>query len=178
MTIIESEFKGRGEFLPYYYYLHNKLFDCAVILHDSVFIQQKIDFYTETYIPLWHFEHKVSLHEQQTDIDDLLQLYEKYDLKNKFYNYKCNGIFGCMTSISHSFLVGVNDRYDLSLLIPKIVSRYNRCSFERVLACLLFFYGKDNGASRDSLLGDILKYCKWESHMMKFTQTKQKICPR
>ena len=43
-TIINSEFPKRGELLPYYYYLNNKLFDIAVIIHDSVFITKKIDF--------------------------------------------------------------------------------------------------------------------------------------
>ena len=39
-TIINSEYPKRGELLPYYYYLHNKLFDVAVIIHDSVFINK------------------------------------------------------------------------------------------------------------------------------------------
>ena len=30
--IINSEYPGRGELLPYYYYLSNKLFDTAVII--------------------------------------------------------------------------------------------------------------------------------------------------
>ena len=33
-TIINSEFKGRGEILPYYYYMRNKLFDIAVVIQD------------------------------------------------------------------------------------------------------------------------------------------------
>ena len=39
-TIINSEYPKRGELLPYYYYLHNKLFDVAVIMHDSAFINK------------------------------------------------------------------------------------------------------------------------------------------
>ena len=39
-TVINSEFHKRGELLPYYYYLHNKLFDVAVIMHDSAFINK------------------------------------------------------------------------------------------------------------------------------------------
>ena len=41
---INSEYHGRGELLPYYYFLHNKLFDTAVLLHDSAFINKYIDF--------------------------------------------------------------------------------------------------------------------------------------
>jgi hypothetical protein len=43
-TIIKSEYPGRGELLPYIYYLKYKLFDTAVIIHDSVFINKYIDF--------------------------------------------------------------------------------------------------------------------------------------
>ena len=42
--VIRGEYPGRGELLPYYYYLTNKLFDTAVIIHDSVFINNYIDF--------------------------------------------------------------------------------------------------------------------------------------
>jgi hypothetical protein len=48
-TIINSEYPRRGELLPYYYYLHNKLFDTAVIIHDSVFINQYIDMSVSLY---------------------------------------------------------------------------------------------------------------------------------
>ncbi len=41
-TVINSAYPGRGELLPYYYYLQNKLFDTAVIIHDSVFINTYI----------------------------------------------------------------------------------------------------------------------------------------
>ena len=53
-TIIKSEYKGRGELLPYYYYHKNKLFDIAVVIHDSFFIQKQIDFGTENQF-IWEF---------------------------------------------------------------------------------------------------------------------------
>ena len=58
IEIIQSEFKGRGELLPYYYYLKNKFFENAVILHDSVFFHKRV--YFEKFlglkvIPLWFF---------------------------------------------------------------------------------------------------------------------------
>ena len=56
-TIINSGYPQRGELLPYYYYLHNKLFDVAVIIHDSVFINKHIDISVEKYKLLWEFEH-------------------------------------------------------------------------------------------------------------------------
>ena len=42
-TIIQSEYPGRGELLPYLYFLKLKPFTKACIIHDSVFINKKID---------------------------------------------------------------------------------------------------------------------------------------
>ena len=44
VEIINSEFPGSGEILPYYYFLKNKYFENAVILHDSVFFHKRIPF--------------------------------------------------------------------------------------------------------------------------------------
>ena len=44
LMIINSEYKGGGELLPYIYFLKNKWFDNAIILHDSVFIRKRISF--------------------------------------------------------------------------------------------------------------------------------------
>jgi hypothetical protein len=55
--IINSEYPGRGELLPYYYYHKYKWFDKAIIIHDSAFLQKYIDFdKIEDKIKfLWHF---------------------------------------------------------------------------------------------------------------------------
>jgi len=58
IQIIQSEFHGRGELLPYYYYIKNKFFDNAIIMHDSVFIHNRINFdllKNMKVLPLWFF---------------------------------------------------------------------------------------------------------------------------
>ena len=57
ISIIKSEYPKRGELLPYIYYLRNKWFENAVILHDSTFINSYIPFedIRQPVIPLWHF---------------------------------------------------------------------------------------------------------------------------
>lgn len=158
MTIIQSEFPGRGEFLPYYYYLKYKLFDCAVIIHDSVFIQQKMNFYTNSYQFIWYFPHQCSL---PTHLPDIHKMLKKYNLAQKFDRSNCPGVFGCMTCISHDFLTSLNEKYNLSLLINDITCRDNRCAFERVLGCLIYFHGKTMGLGRRCMLGNICTYCEW-----------------
>ena len=85
-TIINSEYPGRGELLPYYYYLYNKLFDTAVIIHDSVFINKYIDFSVNSYKIIWEFDHDWDLIEDETTMinvfndTELLHFYENKKL--------------------------------------------------------------------------------------------------
>lgn len=153
-TVIRSEFPGRGELLPYYYYLQHKLFDIAVILHDSVFIQKKMDFTVEKYRILWTFEHRW---DQIDDETRMIQLFHDSDLY-KFYTKKqlWKGCFGGMSIITHDYLMYIQSKYDISKLLDVVLTRYNRCSFERVIACML-----QKECLTKSLLGDIHAYCPW-----------------
>jgi hypothetical protein len=159
-TVINSDYKRRGEILPYIYYLKNKLFDTAVIIHDSVFINKYIDFSVDKYKIIWDFEHDWDQIEDETKMiklfndDELLQFYENKDL--------WKGCFGGMSIIKHDFLTSINNKYDIHKLLDCVLTRYNRCSFERVIACLLQIYEK-----RETLLGNIHKYCEWELLFMK-----------
>jgi hypothetical protein len=150
-TIINSEYPRRGELLPYYYYLQNKLFDTAVILHDSVFINKYIDINVDNYKFLWDFEHDWDQIEDETKMIDLLN---DNSLKI-FYENKSlwKGCFGGMTIINFSYLEYINNKYNLSKLLDSVINRYNRCSFERVIACLLQKEHKN-----ESLLGNLHMY--------------------
>ena len=61
-----------------------------------------------------------------------------------------------MSIIKHDFLKEINDKYDLNKLLNCVLNRYNRCSFERVIACLL-----QSHHPKETLLGNIHNYCKW-----------------
>jgi len=153
-TIINSEYPGRAELLPYFYYLHNKLFDIAVIIHDSVFINSYIDFSVNKFKLIWDFEHYYDQIEDETKMikmfhdDDLLRFYENKDL--------WKGCFGGMSIIKHDYLLYVNNKYDLSKLLECVLTRGNRMSFERVIGCLLKKCEKE-----ETLLGNIHTYCSW-----------------
>jgi glycosyltransferase involved in cell wall biosynthesis len=152
--IINSEYHKRGEVLPYYYYLHNKLFDIGVIIHDSVFINQYIDMWVDKYKLIWEFEHDWDQIEDETkmiDIFDNLELRKFYENKHSW-----NGCFGAMAIISHDYLTYINNKYDISKFLDCVVNRTNRSSFERVFACLLQANGK-----KETLLGNIHSYCPW-----------------
>ena len=61
-------------------------------------------------------------------------------------------MFGGMSIITHDFLVLVNKKYNIDLLL----NRYKRQSFERVIACLFQMFYINN-----SLLGNIISYCPY-----------------
>ena len=78
--------------------------------------------------------------------DELLKFHE---------SKKWTGCFGCMCVIKHDFLIEVNKKYEISKLLNCVLSRYNRCSLERVLACILEIHHKNN-----SIFGNISHYYK------------------
>ena len=152
--IIKSEYPGRGELLPYFYYLHNKEFDSALIIHDSVFINKKVDLIVNNYKILWSFTHH---YDQIADETRMIDKFNNLELK-QFYENKSlwKGCFGGMSIITHDYLVFINNKYDISKLLDCVKTRHNRCSFERVIACLLQIHSNNK-----SLFGHIHEYCPW-----------------
>jgi hypothetical protein len=160
-TIVNSEYKGRGELLPYYYYLRNRLFDVAVIIHDSVFINSPICLDVDTYKYIWDFNHTW---DQVRDETEMIQAFNDPQLMSFYENKRMwNGCFGGMSIVTYEYLFMVNRKYNLDKLLSKVVSRYNRCSFERVIACLLAI----QSPGEPPLLGNIHTYCKY---LMPFEQ--------
>lgn len=161
-VIISSEFRGAGEILPYYYFLKYRLFDKAVILHDSVFFNNPdIDFNrVDDVLFLWHFtQHQydnvndeVGLLGHLRDRDDLVGFY--------FQKTSWHGCFGGQSVISYDFLRKIEDRHSLSNIVHHIKDRCKRYAVERVLGCILTFY-KRSLHQQPSLLGSIYKYMSW-----------------
>jgi len=141
--IIKSEFPKRGELLPYYYYYHNRLFDEAIIIHDSFYIKEKVDvdhidrvkflFYFN-YLPQ-DIEYEKILISKLKNSDELLDLY------NRPNDWK--GCFGAMSFITYDFLKQIVEKYDLFNLIHHIETRTQRCCFERVFAIICCNENKD-----------------------------------
>jgi len=77
---------------------------------------------------------------------ELIEFYENKDL--------WKGCFGGMSVISHDYLTEVNNKYEIGKLLEFVLNRYNRCSFERVIGCLL-----QKNEKMESLFGNINRYC-------------------
>ena len=171
VQIIQSEFPGRGELLPYYYYIKNKFFENAVIIHDSVFFHKKINFEKLEHfnvMPLWHFD------DDKENADNTIRIARK--LKNshiicdkiKTNEFKLLGMntdvwygcFGCQSFINHNFLLALENKYGITNMISNVLCRKDRCCLERIMGCI-FFTDNLKIIHQKSLFGKIQTYIKW-----------------
>lgn len=169
VEIIQSEFKGRGELLPYYYFLKHKFFKNAVMIHDSVFFHKRMPFEKLNGInvlPLWFF------YPDNEDMANRKRLVR--NLKNSHYlSYKLEnttlfellydkwyGCFGGQCYINLNFLEKIEEKYKITRLLSHVHCRADRCCLERILGCI-FFTEYPIIIRIKSLFGDIMKYQRW-----------------
>ena len=174
IEIIQSEFERRGELLPYYYYLKNKFFDNAIIIHDSVFFHKRVNFEKLIglkVLPFWTFNAdteninntiRISKAMKNSELlQDKLMLTEKtfIDTMRVIKTPKWYGCFGVQSFINHKFLVSLENKYNISNMINSVKSREDRCCLERIFGCLFFTeYNKNINLGKASLFGNIFSY--------------------
>jgi hypothetical protein len=170
VEVIHSEFPGRGELLPYYYFLKHKFFENAVIIHDSVFLHKRINFERLNGInvmPLWFFYSDKENVENTKRIASYLN--NSVIINNKISNEfnllgmktdKWFGCFGVQSYINLSFLERIQEKYNIVNLVQAVRYRSDRCCLERIFGAI-FFTECPSLFSTKSLLGDIMKYQKW-----------------
>ena len=181
---IQSEFPGLGELLPYYYLNKYKLFQTAIIIHDSVFIQQPINLETSTTSAdvklIWNFQHHWETHPDITNeiknlisklntqlTQRLLELYEKKD--------QWTGSFGVMSIINTEYISSTLDKtYHLFNLLEHVTTRTQRCCLERVFGLIC---ADSLQTPAPTLLGDIHhyinQYCNWEYDFDQYMNDKK-----
>jgi len=173
VTYIQSEFPGRGELLPYYYFYKYHFFKKAVIIHDSVFFQKRIKFENIhlPVLPLWHFENEkkenvvnsyrlVNVLQNNKNIID--KLYELDNFVLKWNQNNWIGCFGCQSYISYNFLAYINKKYNLFSLLHVVNNRADRCCLERIFGIIICLNCPEIVNNKIfSLLGSISKYMKW-----------------
>jgi len=170
LEVINSEFPGRGELLPYYYFYKHHFFENAVIIHDSVFFHKRINFegVRPRVLPLWHFN------SDKENVGNTLYLINY--LKNNadvysgalgtdinvlgFKKTKWFGCFGVQSYINYDFLSYLQSKYELFNLLHVVKNRSDRCCIERILG-ILFFSNQKYLYKQKSLLGNIMTYSKW-----------------
>jgi hypothetical protein len=155
--VINSEFtKGKGEILGYYYFYKLKPFDKAIIIHDSVFINKKIDFNNICEINfLWSFEK--NKWDNSKHIKMMLNKYNN-ELYNNYINGKWDyGCYGIMSVIDYDFINLLNKKFNILKLINIINNREDRMAFERIFAIMCFTVK----SSINVMFDTIHSYCEW-----------------
>lgn len=164
-VVYDTERKGCGELLGYYYFHQLRPFETAVIIHDSVFIQKWIDFslrgnmqFLWTFNSAWDTELEQYYHElcgPMPQCEEILAFY---------YLRQFRGCFGLMSVISSAFLDLLAED-GLFLALEQIKGRRDaRSALERVLGFMAF--------RRDPTIqvrwGEIHSYMRWGTTFLEY----------
>jgi len=171
--IINSEFPpNRGELLPYYYYYTKGFSKNTIILHDTVYINSKINsklLNTKTYHFLWSAKH-------DWDPDKrILQILKKMDNSNELiikFNNKTEWdvCFGAMAILNLDYIRKIFDNTNyFKILTSEIKSRGDRMCFERISALLL-----TNTIKTETVNGDVHQDQKWGTNFLSYMNNYDK----
>lgn len=188
VEIIQSEYPGRGELLPYYYFYKKQFFKNAIIIHDSVFFHQRINF--ERFqgikvLPLWHFnQDKENMHQilnLSNVLNNRFRIQQKLTLNDQIMGLNFDrwyGCFGVQSYIQLDFLILLANKYNLFNLLRVVKCRPDRCCLERIFGTI-FVTEYPSLLKQKSLFGDIFQYQTWGySYDQYENDIKQKKLPK
>lgn len=151
--VIQSEFPGRGELLPYYYFHKLRPWKKAMFIHDSVFLNSRLTVeYIDDVKLLWYFPNSLA---RLKDTPRLLALLDQGEVLVRQYNsgsLDWVGCFGGMSVIDWQFLNKMVQRYNLFKLLDHINTRELRMSWERIFG-LVCCQTKIDLATNPSIFG-------------------------
>lgn len=154
--IIQSEYNGAGEILPYHYFLKEKWADTMIFFHDSMILHRAFtdDELDHEVVLHWHFNEKDKAIIKKT-VALLSYLTKSTEIEEYALNGSWNGVFGGTSIIDLTVLEMLEEKYKITNLVNFIRTRKQRQLVERVLGILLCY--EKNVTSN---FGDILKYPK------------------
>lgn len=175
--IVYSEIPGLGEIYGYFHAWKYRPFKKFVVLHDSMFLKERIDSECKNIIFLWHFDKYLggTIESKETDTNYKFISYCKKTEQDKILNLyydktKWLGCFGVSSIVKIEFIDILFEKYDLLNCIIKIYNRHDREAMERIFA-LLSFLEESELKINPSLLGNILTdypssyYVKWQNYI-------------
>lgn len=140
--VIQSEYNGAGEILPYYYFLKHKWADRMIFLHDSMFLNRP--FTNKELSGLirfhWHFNSTESIN--MSKINMYLSILRNNEglLTYTKSNQSWKGCFGGATIVDFEIVEHLEKKYNFfSTLTLSIKSRKDRETFERLLGIVVYY---------------------------------------
>lgn len=135
LIMIESEYRGRGEILPYYYFLKYKWAPSALILHDSTFLVSGLEDQDGSKF-LWDFDpYRWDDRERIIELACILDNWSEL-IKTYYSVGTWRGCFGAMMFISLEDLEMMDEKYKFPRLLGSILTRGDRCNWERLLSLM------------------------------------------
>jgi hypothetical protein len=176
--VYDTEHKGCAELLPYYYAHRLRPAQRVVILHDSVFLHQRLDvgsWSAQTGIQfLWRIPHYYD-DTIQTEIHELIDTLpegEREHLRSMYYHTKGDwtGIFGVMSVIDIAWLDEVEKRFGglFERWFPVVKNREYRSALERVFGLIAYYHLRSRVQA--PLFGLIGESIKWGTTFMEYLQ--------
>jgi hypothetical protein len=89
--------------------------------------------------------------------DQLFRKYPSDEIINKVLSTFMISDIDDQKTFSRVDMKYINKTYSIEKLLDCVKTRYNRSSFERVIACLMQLHVRN-----EPLFGNIHKYCPWE----------------
>lgn len=172
VEVIQSEFKGAGELLPYYYYYIKRLSKKAIFINDSMFIQKPFDKdiinNLENIQFLWDFDPHIqpffTKYEQSFHMYGLIQtkLLMEFKEGNKLVEYfnafQWRGCFASTVIINIDYLDHLQNTYNFLKIINIINNRDLRQILERTIAILSSYDLQKKNIINQSLFGNIFNH--------------------
>ena len=152
VEIIQSDYPARGEYLPYWYLLHRKMFKKAIIIQDSMILNTRVEYEkVNDYKFLYEF---TSDRVNSDEVNILIDNSKKPKKLHALYNSNnWVGCFGATMVITSEFLEKVEDTIGITRWVPLIDSRSMRMGLERCIA-LACIYTKGSNTDH-SLFGSL-----------------------
>jgi len=156
--IIQSEWNGAGEILPYYYFLKNQWADRMIFIHDSMFLSRP---FHDTELSgavrfHWYFSNQKDERKYSTYLSLLSQSTQLIEYSKQLSTWK--GCFGATSMIDLDVVKKLEEKYGLfSRLTMAIRTRPDREMFERIFGMIMFYEGYVT-EQQCSNFGDILRY--------------------
>lgn len=133
---------ARGELLPYLYFIKNPFCNRMIVLHDSMYMNRHYNFYNidgyNNFTRLFHFHNPA----YKIDIKHFPQMSKFVNNGDKILNYhqrninSLNGTFGICYVIDYTYIIYINDKYNLFKLAEFVDTRNKRQCMERFLSTL------------------------------------------
>ena len=158
--VIESDYRGAGEILPYFYFFQHKWADRMIILHDSMTLHRPFRAAELEGILRFHWHFSIKENTYHTKMALQFSSMRHHEGLLAFLNGESQwrGCFGGAAMISYDAVEHLEKKYGFfSTLVLSIKTRKDREAFERMLGAVAFFE-KMVEMETCSTFGDIIRY--------------------